>query len=134
MGDGILAFFGDPFEQPDHAARAVRTAIEMQRKVRELNAKWKPLVGIDLQIRIGINTGPVIVGNLGTRTRIEYTVIGAAVNLASRMESNAPVGGILVTSPTLEAVSPEYSFNEKIELTVKGYDEIMTGYVISILA
>ncbi|MDR0312825.1 MAG: adenylate/guanylate cyclase domain-containing protein [Treponema sp.] len=130
MGDGILSFFGDPLNMPDHAIQCVKAAIAMQEKVRFLAEKWKPLVDIDLKVRIGINTGKVIVGNLGNKTRIEYTVIGAAVNLAQRMESNAPVGGILVTAETHEKVKDKFTFTEKREVTVKGYAETIEAYVV----
>jgi adenylate cyclase len=130
MGDGILAFFGDPFEQPDHAQRAVRAAIAMQAKIQDLQARWGEHVGINLKIRIGINSGRVIVGNLGSITRIEYTVIGAAVNLAQRMESNAPVGGILVTEETFQRVKDEFEFTEERNVTVKGYDEVIHAHVV----
>jgi len=130
MGDGILAFFGDPFETANHTEQCVKAAIAMQKKVRELAEKWKPIVDIDLKVRIGINTGKVIVGNLGNKTRIEYTVIGAAVNLAQRMESNAPVGGILVTADVREKVKDKFAFSEKREVTVKGYGETIEAYVV----
>jgi adenylate cyclase len=130
MGDGILAFFGDPLEMPDHCERCLRAAIAMQKKVLLLAEKWKPVVDIDLKVRIGINTGKVIVGNLGNKTRIEYTVIGAAVNLAQRMESNAPVGGILVTADARERVKEKFIFSEKRDVTVKGYGETIEAYVI----
>ena len=130
MGDGILAFFGDPFEMPNHSEQCVKAAVAMQKKVRELSVKWKPIVGIDLFVRVGINTGKVIVGNLGTKTRIEYTVIGAAVNLAQRMESNAPVGGILVTKDVKEKVKGTINFTERKDVTVKGYSETIEAYVV----
>ncbi|MCL2181293.1 MAG: adenylate/guanylate cyclase domain-containing protein [Treponema sp.] len=130
MGDGILAFFGDPFEMEDHTERSIEAAIAMQKEVRILAEKWKPLVNIDLKVRIGINTGKVIVGNLGSKTRVEYTVIGAAVNLAQRMESNAPVGGILVTSHIWEKVKDKFNFTEKKNVSVKGYEEIIEAYVV----
>jgi adenylate cyclase len=132
MGDGILAFFGDPFEMSDHCERCVKAAIAMQEKVRFLAKKWKPVVDIDLKVRIGINTGKVIVGNLGNKTRIEYTVIGAAVNLAQRMESNAPIGGILVTADAREKVNDRFTFSEKRDVTVKGYGETIEAYVVDI--
>jgi adenylate cyclase len=132
MGDGILAFFGDPIEMPDHCERCLRAAIAMQKKVLLLAEKWKPVVDIDLKVRIGINTGKVIVGNLGNKTRIEYTVIGAAVNLAQRMESNAPVGGILVTADVREKVKEKFIFSEKRDVTVKGYGETIEAYVADI--
>jgi class 3 adenylate cyclase len=104
----------------------------MQKKVRILAEKWKPIVDIDLKVRVGINTGKVIVGNLGNKTRIEYTVIGAAVNLAQRMESNAPVGGILVTADAWEKVKDKFTFTEKRDVTVKGYGETIEAYVAGI--
>ena len=130
MGDGILAFFGDPFEMPDHCERCLRAAIAMQEKVRILAEKWKPIAGIDLKVRIGINTGKVIVGNLGNKTRIEYTVIGAAVNLAQRMESNAPIGGILVAADVREKVKGKFTFSERRDVTDKGYGEAIEAYVV----
>jgi adenylate cyclase len=130
MGDGILSFFGDPLDLPDHTERCLRAAIAMQKKVRILAEKWKPIVDIDLKVRVGINTGKVIVGNLGNKTRIEYTVIGAAVNLAQRMESNAPVGGILVTADAWEKVKDKFTFVEKRDVTVKGYGETIEAYVV----
>jgi adenylate cyclase len=130
MGDGILAFFGDPFEMQNHTEQCVKAAIAMQKKIRSLAEKWKPIVDIDLKVRIGINTGKVIVGNLGNKTRIEYTVIGAAVNIAQRMESNAPVGGILVTADVREKVRDKFTFSEKRDVTVKGYAESIEAYVV----
>jgi len=129
MGDGILAFFGDPFDMENHTEQCIRAAIAMQKKVSVLAEKWKPVVDIDLKVRIGINTGNVIVGNLGNKTRIEYTVIGAAVNLAQRMESNAPVGGILVTAAVREKVKDKFNFPEKRDVMVKGYGEAIEAYV-----
>ena len=128
MGDGILAFFGDPYDMPNHTEQCIKAAIEMQEKARQLAQKWKPLVGIDLNIRIGINIGKVIVGNLGTKTRIEYTVIGAAVNIAQRMESSAPLGGILVTSDIREKVKDKFTFTQKQAVTVKGYTKPIEAY------
>ena len=130
MGDGLLAFFGDPLEQPDHARRGINAAVAMQKKAALLAEKWRDKTGIDLKIRIGINSGPVIVGNLGTRTRIEYTVIGAAVNLAQRMESAAPSGGILVARPAWELAKDDFAFSEKRLLTVKGYDEPVESWEV----
>jgi len=135
MGDGILAFFGDPVDLPNNATAAVNAAIAMQRKIAELREKWQPDVGIDLKVRIGINTGKVIVGDLGTRRRIEYTVIGSAVNLAQRMESLSTPGGILITEFTRAAVnrtriSYPFNFSEKMEQAVKGYDKPVATYEV----
>jgi len=129
MGDGILAFFGAPKDIPNHAGVAIEAAIDMQKKIRELREKWKPRAGIDLQVRMGINTGKVVVGELGSGKRTEYTVIGADVNLAQRMESKAEPGSILVTESTRNAVDTAlstavFTFGVKQELMdVKGYDD-----------
>jgi adenylate cyclase len=129
MGDGLLAFFGDPLKQDDHAQRCLRAAIAMQKRVAELREKWGGKIGIDLKIRIGVNSGRVIVGNLGTKTRIEYTVIGASVNLAQRMEGSAPVGGILIAGPTWDLTKDsDFDFSEKREVKVKGYDEPIAAF------
>lgn len=130
MGDGMLAFFGDPWEQPDHAARCLRAALAMQDEVRRLRDVWGPKAGIDLKIRIGINSGRVIVGNLGSRSRIEYTVIGAAVNLGQRMESNAPLGGILVAADTLAKTREQFRFGDRQAVAVKGYEKPVEAYVL----
>ena len=130
IGDGMLAFFGDPFEQSDHTERAVNAAVNMQKKIRELAAKWKSAADIDLKVRIGINTGSVIVGNLGSDVRIDYTVIGSAVNLASRMESNAPPGGILVAETAYEKVKDKFPFSGPQKITAKGYDQPVNAYVV----
>lgn len=132
IGDGTMAFFGDPFDQPDQTERCISAAIDIQKEVRRLGAKWKPIVGIDLKIRIGINYGKVIAGNLGSKTRIDYTLIGAAVNLASRMESNAPVGGILVAHDAWERVKDKYPFGVKQEIEAKGYAVPVEAYAIDI--
>ncbi|MEI6386020.1 MAG: adenylate/guanylate cyclase domain-containing protein [Spirochaetota bacterium] len=130
MGDGIMAFFGDPVEQPDHAARALRAALAMQVRAREIAAEWRERAAIDLRIRIGVNSGRVIVGNLGSKSRIEYTVIGAAVNLAQRMEGNAPVGGILVSSATRDLAGASFVFGGAVAVKAKGYDEPVGAYVL----
>ena len=143
MGDGILAFFGDPLDIPDHAGQAVKAALAMQQKIKTLGEAWKPRVGIDLKVRIGINSGKVIVGDLGIRRRIEYTVIGSAVNLAQRMEGSAAPGGILVTENTRGALEnyraaagsqdsgdDTFHFGEKQEVKVKGYDHPIIAYAI----
>ena len=109
IGDGLMVFFGDPEPQPDHALRCVRAAIEMQQRTAELREKWLQSGGFPLRIRIGINTGEVVVGNMGSARRLAYTVLGSAVNLAQRLESNAPVGGILISERTCELVQADHS-------------------------
>ncbi len=85
-GDAILAFWNAPLDQPDHAARACRAAVRCQRWLREHNPEFRERCGRELAMRIGIHTGEVVVGNMGSRQRFDYTVLGDAANLASRLE------------------------------------------------
>jgi adenylate cyclase len=132
MGDGLIAFFGDPLEMPDHCECCLSAAIAMQEKTFLLAEKWKPLADIDLKVRIGINTGKVIVGNLANKVRIEYTVSGSAVSIAQRMESGAPPGGILVTAAVREKVKEKFTFSEKQKITVKGYTDPVEAYLLTV--
>ncbi len=85
-GDAIIAFWNAPLHQPDHALRAARTALRCQRKLAERRAEFKARTGVELFMRIGVNTGDVVVGNMGSRERFDYTVLGDAANLAARLE------------------------------------------------
>jgi adenylate cyclase len=123
IGDGLMAFFGDPLAQPDHAQRAVRAAVEMQLAARRLRAAWEPAGRLPLAIRVGINTGEVIVGDMGSRRITAYTAIGAAVNLAQRLEANAPVGGILVSEPVRRAAGAGVPMHPRGRITAKGIAE-----------
>ena len=100
IGDCVMAFFGAPMAQEDHAARAVRSAIEMQRRILYWN-KQQP--DSPLQCRIAINSGPVVVGDVGSDKRVDYTVLGNTVNIAARLESTvAEPGEIVVGESTYE--------------------------------
>jgi adenylate cyclase len=130
IGDGLMVFFGDPEPQPDHAMRCVRAAMAMQIKARELKQKWQKDQSIPIQIRIGINTGVVVVGNMGSARRLSYTVLGSAVNLAQRLESNAPVEGILISQRTYELVKDHVPTRALGEITVKGITQPMPVYEV----
>src|SRR2546427_762197 len=104
MGDAIMAFFGNPEPQPDHARRAVLMALEMQEAVARLNQKWTAAGRRTIGVGMGINTGEVTVGNLGSKDFLDYTVIGDAVNLACRLEEGAKAGEILITQATYDDV------------------------------
>ncbi|MBN2498861.1 MAG: adenylate/guanylate cyclase domain-containing protein [Deltaproteobacteria bacterium] len=108
IGDGLLAFFGDPLPQSDHARRAVRSALDMLEKVEQLNARWHAQGQHTIQIRIGINTGPVIVGNVGAQRRLEYTVLGDQVNRAQRLEAAARPGCVLISETTFRQVEADF--------------------------
>lgn len=86
-GDAIIAFWNAPLDTPDHALRAVQAALDCQRALTDLREEFKALTGSSVKMRIGINTGTAVVGNLGSNTRFDYTMIGDAVNLAARLES-----------------------------------------------
>lgn len=86
LGDGLIDLFGAPVPYPDHARRAVAAAADMLARPEELNRRWAEKGEVTLGIGIGINSGPVVVGNIGSPERMDYTVIGEAVNLASRLE------------------------------------------------
>ncbi len=98
-GDAIIAFWNAPLEQPDHAVRACRAALRCQRKLAERREEFRKRTGETLRARIGIHTGMVVVGNMGSRSRFDYTVLGDAANLASRLEgANKPFGTYLMVS------------------------------------
>lgn len=130
IGDGLMAFFGDPIEQPDHALRAVRTAIQMQRKARELRDEWERQGRLPVRIRVGINTGEVVVGDLGSKRIVEYTVIGSNVNLAQRLESKAPVDGILISQAVYDLVRDGVQTRFAGEITAKGITKQFGTYEV----
>ncbi len=120
LGDGILAFFGDPIPFEDHAERAVAAAFGTQEVLERLRSKWMLKYDEELTVGIGISTGYVTVGNIGSEDRIEYTVIGNHVNVASRLANNALPGQILVTDRTMAAVK-DYVIGTEVEtMTLKG--------------
>jgi adenylate cyclase len=98
-GDAILAFWNAPLDQPDHALRACRAALAGSRRLAELRPRYRRRLGLELRMRVGIHTGPVVVGNMGSRRRFDYTVLGDAANLASRLEgANKAFGTELMVS------------------------------------
>jgi class 3 adenylate cyclase len=125
LGDGLLAFFGDPIEFSDHAERAVATALEMHWRVGELRERWMLRYEEDLSIGIGISTGYVTVGNIGSDTRSEYTVIGNHVNLASRLANSAAPDQILVTERTMAAVKEQVEGTWVEDIHLKGVQRPM---------
>lgn len=132
IGDGLMVFFGDPEPQSDHAVRCVRAAVEMQKTCRRLKAKWEAAGYFPLKIRIGINTGVVVVGNMGSSKRLSYTVLGADVNLAQRLESNAPVEGILISRRTYELVKDDVPTRPHEPIRAKGIDQPIEVYEVPV--
>lgn len=120
IGDGLMVFFGDPEPQPDHAVRCVRCAAQMQRALDAMRVEWQSRGDIQLHARIGINTGVVVVGNMGSNRRLSYTVLGAAVNLAQRLESNAGPDGILISERTHELIRAAFHTRPLGPIPIKG--------------
>ena len=136
IGDAIMIFFGDPesFGIEEDARKCVAMAVEMQQRMAELWGYWSKHFGLkkDLEIRVGINTGYCTVGNFGSEDRLDYTVVGAAVNLASRLESAAMPSGILVSEETYFQVKDYFSFDAPQQLELKGLERGVIAYEVDI--
>jgi len=120
MGDGILAFFGAPMYMPDHPVRALNAALKMQRAHAQVMEQWEEKGLPKLAMGIGINTGEVVVGNIGCERRMEYTVLGFEVNLASRLCQAAQGDEILLSTRTFSAIRSQLtSGRARLEVPVK---------------
>ncbi len=104
IGDCIMAVWGSPQSHPDDALRAVQAAEDLRRWLDVGNRRWRARWGIEIQLAIGVHTGPAVAGNVGSEKRMEYTVIGDTVNIAARIESMAQPGQILVSEATRERI------------------------------
>lgn len=133
IGDAIMAVWGAlqaDISPPEQAFLAVKSAIEMQNKLIELQNKWDSLGKKKIHVGIGINTGYVVVGNVGSTQRIEYTVIGDNVNIASRLESNAKPGQILIPKSTYDLIREKIVAVELEPLKVKGKSKLLQVYEV----
>jgi class 3 adenylate cyclase/tetratricopeptide (TPR) repeat protein len=126
-GDGLMALFGAPLAHEDAPQRAIYSAVAMQRRLGEYGEKLSSK-SIDLQLRIGINTGLVIVGRIGDDLSMEYTALGDTVNLASRMESAAEPGTVQVAESTFRLTEGYFEFQDLGETSVKGKDIPVRAY------
>ena len=124
-GDAIMAFWGAPIPQKDHALRTCLASLDMQKRLAALRPKWKKEGRPALEVRIGINSGTMIVGNMGGRDRFDYTVIGDSVNLASRLEgANKQYGSkIMISDFTFQHVKGQVTVRELDLIQVKGKTE-----------
>ena len=121
MGDGVLAFFGAPVSHVDDAARACAAALEIRDASRRFAASLEARRGIGgFDVRIGLNTGLVVVGEVGDDHRVEYTAMGDAVNVAARLESSAAPGTVLVSGDTRALVTTGFEFESVGNLALKG--------------
>jgi len=119
-GDAIMAEFGAPLPMPDHAERAVRAGLEMQKRLQELRPAWRKDELPELHCRVGINTGPMIIGNMGSDQVFDYTVIGDAVNLASRLEgANKKYNTCLMISEYTQQALPPDVFRTRLLDVIK---------------
>jgi class 3 adenylate cyclase len=124
IGDAIMLFFGDPETRGarEDAVACVTMAIAMQQRMRDLQAEWRERGQEHVfQLRIGINTGYCTVGNFGSDARVDYTIIGNEVNLASRLQTHADLGGILLAHETYALVKDAVVTEETGTITVKGF-------------
>ncbi|KAF3890522.1 MULTISPECIES: adenylate/guanylate cyclase domain-containing protein [Nostocales] len=126
IGDCIMAFFGAPEPQPDHANRAVAAAMGMLTRLETLNTRnfWEE----PLQLRIAINSGRAVVGDVGSSQRVEYTALGATINLAARMEGVCPPGECVLSEVTYSLLSNPSDFYEMGEYRFKGIDRLVKVY------
>jgi len=131
MGDGLLAFFGAPIGREDDPIRAVRCGLAIVRAAqsyaREVQARWN-VSGFN--VRVGINTGLVALGEVGGASGSEYTAMGDAINLASRVESSAPVGNVLISHDTYIHVRGIFEIRKLDPIQVKGKDEPVQVYIV----
>jgi class 3 adenylate cyclase/HAMP domain-containing protein len=131
VGDALMVFFGDPIRQDDHAERAVMMAFEMRDRMQQMKDEWTVKHGESFQVGIGISTGWVTVGDIGTSSRSDYTVLGNEVNLASRLSDHASAGQILVTEATLDAVRPMVEASPVEQISLKGVSRDFRAYEIN---
>ncbi|MGE5396711.1 MAG: CHASE2 domain-containing protein [Chitinophagales bacterium] len=135
MGDGLMAIFGAPVPHEDHAMRALTTARQMLEKIEELNWRWDDRGEATMNIGIAINSGPVVVGNIGSPKRMEYTAIGAEVNLASRLESlNKEYHTTIIISghsiPREDLLPESWSFKDLGVVHVRGLREAVNIFTV----
>jgi len=134
LGDAVMAVFGAPIAHPDHAMRAVKTALDMRSGIAELNERRATEGKEPIRVGIGVSLGEVVAGTVGTEDRMEYTVIGDSVNLAARLESNAKAGSILISHRTYERVKDLVNVAPLGSLKVKGKEEEVDVYEVVSLA
>jgi class 3 adenylate cyclase/predicted ATPase len=130
-GDGLMALFGAPVAHENDPERAVRAAMNMQAAVERLNQRITPRYGIRLQVRFGLNAGEVVVGGLGSDLRLDYTVMGDAVNVASRLEKAAEPGAVLVSESVFRATEPLFDFTPMGEIALKGRTAPVRTYKVA---
>jgi adenylate cyclase len=132
IGDAVMAFWGAPLPDKDHAKKAIRCALAMRRRCDELRPVWQEQFGTEVRARAGVNSGSAVVGNMGSKHKYNYTVMGDMVNLASRLEgANKPYGTYLMISEfTYEEVKDMVDVRELDLLAVKGKEQPVRVYEV----
>jgi adenylate cyclase len=132
LGDGMMVIFGAPADDSNQEEHAVRAALEMQRELERLAAAWEGQGRRSFKMGIGINSGPAVVGNIGSQEHMEYTAIGDTVNLAARLETASKDLGaeIVVSEHTQSAVRPLFQWRSLGEVAVKGRAETVRAYAV----
>jgi class 3 adenylate cyclase len=131
LGDGFMALFGAPIAHEDHARRAVLAALGLQRLLREHHGELGERHGVELAVRMGLNTGLVVVGGIGDRLRMDYTAIGDTTNLAARLQQLAPAGAILASEATARLVEGEVALAPLPPLAVKGKSAPIAAFQVT---
>ena len=127
-GDGVMALFGAPIAHEDHAQRACYAALDIQKALTSYSQKLVHAHGIDFKMRVGLNSGYLVVGTIGDDLRMDYTALGDTANLAARMESSATPGKVLLSGNTYRLVREYFEFNPKGPTKVKGKEEPQESY------
>jgi class 3 adenylate cyclase/tetratricopeptide (TPR) repeat protein len=130
-GDGIMALFGAPIAHEDHAERAIHAARAIQTAMTEYGAALARERGVDFRMRIGLNSGTVVVGKIGDNLRMDYTAQGDTVNLAARLEEACRVGGVLVSEATRRLAAGAFTFEALPPLTVKGKEAPVSAHEVT---
>jgi class 3 adenylate cyclase len=131
MGDAILAFFGAPVAHEDDPVRAAHASLELLQATREFAIEAKRTYGIDFAMRVGLNTGPVVVGEVGSDLKYEYTAMGDAINLAARMQSAAKPMTLLISEHTYKFVAPIFDCTDLGLIDIKGKTEPVRVYEVN---
>lgn len=131
QGDAILAFFGAPIAHEDDPDRAVRAGLQMLDAIEEHRAEVEGRHGVSIGVRVGINTGLVVVGEVGSDLRVEYTALGDAINVAARMEQTAAPGTVRITDETRALLGPEFVTESIGPVTVRGRSDAVLAHRVT---
>jgi adenylate cyclase len=130
LGDAVLVIFGAPVRHADHARRAISCAVDMQLALPIVNARHREMGLPTLEMGVGVHTGEVVAGNIGSRRRAKYGVVGSPVNLTARIESYTVGGQILVSAVSASAAGTDLRIDGTMEVRAKGFNEPVTVYEV----